>query len=144
MTQFPVPPRQTLLVDEISEEVAQGHAKMGVPLDIFQAAFYSALGTTGSARMLDLVRGGKIGWFLGYGAVIFLGALTLWLTVRYAFVLADLARWHAAKYLPERLVESDWAFKSFCVLLIVIVSTINIGLGLYSNCILLNECTSFK
>lgn len=144
MTQFPVPPRQAWLVAEISEEVAQEHAKMSLPLDIFQAAFYSALGTAGFARMLDLVRGGKIGWILGCGAVIFLGALTFWLTVRYAFVLADLAKWYAAKYLPERLVEKDWAFKSFCVLLIVIVSALNIGLGLHSNCILLNECTSFK
>jgi hypothetical protein len=117
---------------------------MSVPLDIFQAAFYSALGTAGATRILDLVRSEKIGWLVGYGAAVFLAALTIWLTIRYAFVLADLARWNVARFLPESIAEKDWAYKSLSVLLIAIVAAFNIGLSFYGNCILLNECTAFR
>jgi hypothetical protein len=89
MIDFPVPPLKPFLSKSLNEEVQDQYSSMRLPLDLFQAFFYSTLGFVGFDRLVDLASRGLVKPSFAYAAAALLAVLSVWLTLRVAFVLGQ-------------------------------------------------------
>ena len=82
MTDFPVPPPEPLLSESLNQKVQDQYSSMRIPLDLFQAFFYSTLGFVGVDRLVDLASRSLVKPTFAYAAAAAIAVLSAWLTLR--------------------------------------------------------------
>lgn len=140
MVDFPAPPLEPLLSKSLNQTVQDQYSSMRLPLDLFQAFFYSTLGFVGVDRLVDLASRGLVPPAFAYAAVAAIVVLSAWLTLRVVFVLASLIAALLGRILPEAVINRG--LFAARVIVFILAMIFQVAFALNSRCALLNECSN--